>query len=86
VAWYRAAYGSQGTAYVTAGGMRTAANSRDHHMTDHDMAPMLLRFYQQTEGPQHRDLRNTCLDAWDNLLKTSGFHGSSTQLNLIDTV
>lgn len=64
----------------------TAADSRDHHMTDHDLAPLLLRFYQQTEGPQHRDLRNICLDAWDNLLKTSGFHGSSTQLNLIDAV
>jgi hypothetical protein len=60
--------------------------SRDHRLTDHDLAPLLLRLYQQTEGPQHRGLRNICLDAWDNLLKTSEVFGLSSQLNLIDSV
>jgi len=30
---------------------------------------ILLRLYEQAEGPELRAVRNTCLDAWDSLLR-----------------
>jgi len=30
---------------------------------------ILLRLYEQAEGPELRPVRNTCLDAWDSLLR-----------------
>ncbi len=49
----------------------------------HHFVPVLLRLYEQAEGEQNREIRELCLDAWDDLLR-SGVEIGRKQLQQLE--